>query len=48
MTMPQTSINAYVISVDIRKKKTLLVEGSSDKRIIQRIAANDQRLREFY
>ena len=41
--MPQTSINAYVISVDIRKKKTLLVEGSSDKRIIQRIAANDPR-----
>ena len=41
--MPQVSINAYVISVDIRKSKTLLVEGGSDKRVVQRIAANDPR-----
>ncbi|MFG6590629.1 hypothetical protein [Sulfitobacter sp. 1A12157] len=39
--MQKPSFNGYLISVDIRKTKTLLVEGSSDKRIIHRLAANE-------
>ncbi|WP_322889987.1 MULTISPECIES: DUF4435 domain-containing protein [unclassified Yoonia] len=38
--MAQQTVNGYVISVDIRKKKTLLVEGNSDRRILRRLAAN--------
>lgn len=39
--MQKFSFNGYLISIDIRKTKTLLVEGSSDRRIIHRLAANE-------
>lgn len=34
------SINGYAIAVNLRKRKTFLVEGKSDRRLIKRLLAN--------
>ena len=41
--MSKYTISGYSIAVNIRAKKTLLVEGTTDQRIVKRVAAADER-----